>query len=110
MGGQQGTGTGLDAKNGGDYHQRKTAGIDPLMSFGMIPLAYIHAGVQEKRARQNEPFAGFDRIVAACPEMARDFHQLSKHGGVMHTSSLGESIIDAVHRLARKKDAHAHHR
>jgi hypothetical protein len=65
-----GTGSGLDGKNRPAYHHSKTAGMNPLARVGLIPLAYIYAGVQQKRWRQGAKLNAFDRFIAMRPDVA----------------------------------------
>jgi len=65
-----GTGRGLDGNGGAAYHQSKTAGVNPLARVGLIPLAYIYSGVQQKRWRQGARLNAFDRFVAMRPDVA----------------------------------------
>lgn len=91
-----GTGAGLDAKNGPAYHQRKTAGIT-----GLIPLAYIHAGVQQQRSKSGSR-GGFERLASAATPRDRAIHHLTKFGGLMSDPALDASILESVQRLARR--------
>jgi hypothetical protein len=91
-----GTGAGLDAKNGPAYHQRKTAGIT-----GLIPLAYIHAGVQQQRSQAGSR-GGFERLASVAAPHDRATHHLTKFGGLMSDPALDASILESVQRLARR--------
>lgn len=91
-----GTGAGLDAKNGPAYHQRKTAGIT-----GLIPLAYIHAGVQQQRSGSGVR-NGFEHLASVAAPQGRVGHPLTKLGGLMSDPSLDASIIESVRRLVRR--------
>lgn len=90
-----GTGAGLDAKNGPAYHQRKTAGIT-----GLIPLAYIHAGIQRQRSQNGA--SGFERIASAMSPRDGARSTFAKHGDLMSDPALDTSILESVHRLARR--------
>ena len=68
---RHGTGSGLDAMGGSVYDGTKTASIDlPLARFGMIPLAYLYAGVQQKRWERGERLSAVDRFIASRPDLA----------------------------------------
>lgn len=104
-----GTGHGLDAKNNRVYHQTKTAGTNPLMRVGLIPLTYIYAGVQQKTASQS---SDFDRFVAKRPAASTLAHGFSKKGSVsseqmpaiLAGASTDTAIFKAIKRLAERKE------
>ena len=89
-----GTGSGLDGKNSSHYHGAKTAAINPLARVGLIPLAYIYSGIQQKRWLRGAQLNAFDRFVAQRPDavglasfalappMLRGMRNLRKHGSV----------------------------
>lgn len=90
-----GTGRGLDGNNLASYHHSKTAGINPLARIGLIPLAYIYAGVQQKRWQQGAQLNAFDRFMATRPDVAglasfamaprilKGVQSLAKHGSAL---------------------------
>jgi len=61
-----GTGRGLDAKNTGAYHEPKIASLGRL---GLIPLAYMYSGIQQKRWQHGERLNALDRMIALRPEI-----------------------------------------
>lgn len=89
-----GTGSGLDGKNRSAYHEAKTAGINPIARIGLIPLAYIYSGIQQKRWQRGARLNAFDRFMAMRPDVAGlasfalaprimyGMKNLTKHGGV----------------------------
>ncbi|MBP9826356.1 MAG: hypothetical protein KBF21_19165, partial [Thermoanaerobaculia bacterium] len=89
-----GTGAGLDAKTAAAYHLPKMAGIT-----GMVPLAYLHAGVQNQRSQRRG--GGFERLASAA-STDRAPGALTKFGGLMSDPALDASIIASVRRLARR--------
>jgi len=98
-----GTGRGLDGKKSSAYHHSKTAGVNPLARIGLIPLAYIYSGVQQKRWRQGAKLNAFDRFVAMRPDIAglasfalapqvmKGMKNLTKH-----SSAMGDMALYAV--------------
>ena len=67
----QGTGGGLDAMGGGNYDGSKTASIvGPIARFGLVPLTYLYAGVQQRRWERGEQLNGVDRFIASRPDLA----------------------------------------
>lgn len=82
-----GTGAGLDGKKPSVYHQPKTAGVDPVR-FGPVALAYMQSGAQRSMTGS----------------------VLTKHAAFSSRTDVDVSIFESVHRLARKKETHAHSR
>jgi hypothetical protein len=96
-----GTGRGLDAKMAAVYDESKTASIkSPFVRLGLIPLAYLYAGVQQRRWERGEKLNAVDRFVAsrpdvtalaafaAAPQVAAGLKGLTKKGGVMNDVAL----------------------
>jgi hypothetical protein len=104
-----GTGRGLDGNDGPAYHQSKTAGMNPLARVGLIPLAYIYSGVQQKRWRQGARLNAFDRFAAMRPDLAglasfamaprvmKGLHSLTKRGSAI--SDMAMYAIGSSSRL-----------
>lgn len=64
-------GSGLDGMGGPAYDGSKTASIaSPLARLSLIPLAYIYAGVQQRRWERGERLNAVDRFVATRPDLA----------------------------------------
>jgi len=81
-----GTGRGLDAKNTPAYHEPKVASIARL---GLIPLAYMYSGIQQKRWQRGERLNALDRLIAARPELL-----------ALGSFAAGPSVAKGVKRLA----------
>lgn len=84
--GPHGTGSGVDAKNKRVYHQTKTAGVNPFVSMGLIPLSYIYAGVQQKTASQSNDFEHFASI---------------RPDAIGSTKAIDKMIFQSITRLAK---------
>ena len=62
---------GVDAMNYRLDASSKTASADaPWMRLGLIPLAYIYAGIQRRRAERGEPIGSIDNFIARRPDVA----------------------------------------
>lgn len=104
-----GTGRGLDAKNTRAYHEPKVASVARL---GLIPLAYMYSGIQQKRWQRGERLNALDRMIALRPELfalgsfaagpsvARGIKNLA--GGLMKSGSesIDDTIINTTQRIA----------
>lgn len=104
-----GTGRGLDAKNTRAYHEPKVASIARL---GLIPLAYMYSGMQQKRWQRGERLNALDRMIALRPELfalgsfaagpsvAKGIKNLA--GGLLKSGaqSIEDAIVNTTHRLA----------
>lgn len=68
--GEYGTGRGLDAAGGGLYDGTKIASIaSPLARLGVIPAAYIYAGLQQRRWEKGDRLNAVDRFIASRPDL-----------------------------------------
>lgn len=96
-----GTGSGLDGIKHAAYHGAKTASaMNPLTRVGLIPMAYIYAGIQQKRWQRGEQLNAVDRFIArrpdlaglasfaAGPSVARSLKRLTKHGSALGNVAL----------------------
>jgi len=106
---KHGASRGLDAKNTGAYHEPKVATIARL---GLIPLAYMYSGIQQKRWERGERLNALDRLIAVRPEVFalgsfaagpsvwNGVKRLT--GGLLKSGSesIEDSIINATCRLA----------
>jgi hypothetical protein len=106
-----GTGGGLDAKNTPAYHEPKVASVARL---GLIPLAYMYSGIQQKRWQRGERLNALDRMIALRPELfaigsfaagpsvAKGIKNLA--GGLMKSGSesIEDTIINTTQRLASR--------
>ncbi|HUW42809.1 MAG TPA: hypothetical protein VMW02_01085 [Thermoplasmata archaeon] len=109
-----GTGRGLDAKNTRAYHEPKIASISPIARVGMIPLAYMYSGIQQKRWQRGERLNALDRMIAlrpellaigsfaAAPRVASGIKNIA--AGLMKSGSesIEDSIINSTRRLASR--------
>lgn len=107
--GPSGTGSGLDGNNRPAYHVTKTAGINPLARLGLIPLAYLYSGIQQKRWQRGAQLSAFDRFMAVRPDVAglasfalapavsRGVRQLVKHGSTL--GNLGLQFAGSTSQL-----------
>jgi hypothetical protein len=104
-----GTGSGLDAKNTRAYHHRKVASVARL---GLIPLAYMYSGIQQKRWQRGEQLNALDRMIAMRPEIfalgsfaagptvAKGVKNLASGLFKAGSESIEDTIILTTHRLA----------
>ena len=104
-----GTGRGLDAKNTPAYHEPKVASVARL---GLIPLAYMYSGVQQKRWQRGERLNALDRMIAlrpdlfalgsfaAGPSVARGIKNLADGLMKSGSESIEDTIINTTRRLA----------
>lgn len=95
-----GTGRGLDGIGDGKYHHSKHASTGAIAALGAIPLAYIYAGIQQRRWLRGERLNKFDQFVARRPDLsaigsaiiaplvAGKAKRLLKHGSVMGDMAL----------------------
>ena len=62
----------LDGIGGAQYdaHDKTASSASPWLRFGMVPLAYIYAGIQQRRAQNGEPLGSVDRFIADRPDLA----------------------------------------
>lgn len=101
--GDFGTGRGLDGISGHVYDGTKTAAINPrryLTRLGLIPLAYIYSGIQQRKWQSGHQLNAFERLAATRPELLafgsvaaapiarREMARLVKTGGVMGDMAL----------------------
>jgi hypothetical protein len=93
----------------------------PWMRLGVIPMAYLYAGIQRRRAEHGEPIGSIDRYIAGHPDLvalssfalaptvASGARQLLKQGRA--TSPWDAELIHRIHHLAQRKETrHAHAR
>jgi hypothetical protein len=104
-----GTGRGLDAKNTPAYHEPKVASVARL---GLIPLAYMYSGIQQKRWQRGERLNALDRMIALRPELfalgsfaagpsvARGMKNLADGLMKAGSESIEDTIVNTTHRLA----------
>ena len=99
----------LDAKNTRAYHEPKIASIARL---GLIPLAYMYSGIQQKRWQRGEQLNALDRMIALRPEIfalgsfaagpsvAKGVKNIAKGLMKSGSESIEDTIVNTTHRLA----------
>ena len=99
-----GTGRGVDGKNVGAYHGAKTASA---VQIGALPLAYISAGIGQRRWDVHERIKTASRLVATHPELYASF--ANEQGDLMEFLKVGSArfnhaIVQSARRIAGTKE------
>ncbi len=115
----------VDGMAGHSYARSKTAGMNaPWMRLGLIPLAYIYAGIARRRAERGESLGSIDQFIASRPDVAavssfalaptveRGVRGLLKRGTDVHRRlsdvSADAAIYHATLRLAGHHQGETH--
>jgi hypothetical protein len=97
----------LDAKNAASYHHTKVAGLARL---GLIPLAYMYSGIQQKRWARGEQLNAMDQLIATRPDLvafgsfasapmlAKGIKRLVKFS----SEPIEQTIINTARRIANR--------